>query len=94
MPHLNQQSVRLLGGADELLDTLSELRSELDGDLPGHARQLVLNLFEFPEQAVRIETDIGAAATGEVTVRFEPSNRLRMLLAALRAGNVDRLVIE
>ena len=87
-------SLRIHGAADELLAELSALRSELDRDLPREAREVVFDLLERPEKLVEIETDISAAVTGELTVRFEPSDRLRMLLAALRAGNVDRLIVE
>jgi hypothetical protein len=89
-----ERSVRLLCHANDFFDALSQLRSELDRDLPRHLREIALGFLEHPEELVRVETELNAAATGDLTVRFEPSDRLRMLLTTLRARDIDRLIVE
>jgi hypothetical protein len=86
--------LRLWAEGGELSRALSALRLELDREFPRDMCQIVFDLLKRPEELVQVETDISAAATGEVTVRFEPSDRLGMLLAALRTGNFDRLIVE
>jgi hypothetical protein len=86
--------IQLRLDADAALEVIAKFKSEFDLDLPGDARKRVLSLLERPEEAFRVETDVGAAGARKVTVRLNPSDRLIELLAALRAGNIDRLAVE
>jgi hypothetical protein len=91
--------LRLKADAGALLSALAALRSELQGDLsgvdvPGELRQLALDLLDFPIELAHIQTDISAAAAGDVIVHFQSSDRLADLLAALRARDGDRLIVE
>src|SRR5258708_3103738 len=84
------RSVHVRCDANEALAAIAALRTELEIDPAGDVSQRILDLLKRPEEAFRIKTDIHSTGARKVTVRLEPSDSLAMLLAALRAGNVDR----
>jgi hypothetical protein len=88
------RSVHLRCDANEALTAIAALRTELEIGLAGDVSQRILDLLKRPEEVFRIKTDIHPTGARKVTVRLEPSDRLAMLLAALRAGNVDRTIVE
>lgn len=79
--------------AIELIDALTALSAELP-HCPLEIIKGAIDLCDLPSQLARIETDASATTAGEIAVRLEPSDRLRDLMAAIRARNVDRLVVE
>lgn len=98
-PSRRNEQICLIGRADEFVDALSALRSELDRHIEffgAHesARQLILNALDRPEELVCIKVEMHSARANNLTVCFEPSERFGVLLAALRAGNVDRLIVK
>ncbi len=77
------------------LDELDQLISGMQ--LAPDVRNAILKLFDDPSQLVRVEPKVHIAALGgtkETAICFEPSERLGNLLATLRAGDVDRLLVE
>ena len=60
-------------------------------------RELVERGVDFPHplaEAAAFELDdLTAATTGELVVRLKPSDRLAVLVAASRAGNVERSAV-
>lgn len=92
---MRAHTIRIIPVDDGLIDAIKRLKSELDREISADVRQAALDLLDEPEQLVRIYTnDSTASDTGELTVHFEPSDRFRMLLVALRAGNIDLLIAQ
>ena len=77
------------------LDELDRLISDMQ--LAPDVRKAILKLLDDPSQLLRVEPKVRTAAFGgatETAIFFEPSDRLGNLLATLRAGDVDRLLVE
>ncbi len=77
------------------LDELDQLISGMQ--LAPDVRNAILKLLNGPSQLLRVEPKVRTAAFGgatETAICFEPSERLGNLLATLRAGDVDRLLVE
>ena len=77
------------------LDELDQLISDMQ--LAPDVRNAILNLLDGPSQLLRIVPNVSGAPVGgtvETAICFEPSERLGNLLATLRAGDVDRLLVE
>ena len=76
------------------------LFSELCENIKGNPRLLekILDLgfdvSKFLVKILRINSDDSAARTGELIVRFDPADFLRMLCIALRTSQVDSLILE
>jgi hypothetical protein len=83
------RSLHLRCDATPALAAIAAIKSELDRDLSRDARERIFNLLERPEEAFRVETKIDPAGTRKLTVRFNPSDCLVMLLPAFGAGNID-----
>lgn len=86
------RSLTLKADAGPLLDCLSELDV---AELPLEVIQRFLILLERPEQIASVK--IGASSAGrtdEMVVRFDPSDRLYGLAAAVSARQVKSLVIK
>src|SRR5208282_2352025 len=88
------RSLHLRCDAAPALAAIAAIKSELDRNLPGDARERILSLLERPEEAFRIETESDPAGTRKLTVRLNPSDCLVLLLPAFRAGNIDSVPIE
>ena len=74
---------------DELLPALAK-RSQLSAELVAG----LIGLLEARDELVSLDLSPGPAGTGELTVRLNPSDGFRMLLAAVTAGEIDLAVIE
>ncbi len=77
------------------LDELDQLISDMQ--LAPDVRNAILNLLDEPSQLLRVEPKVPTTVIGgatETAICFEPSERLGNLLATLRAGDVDRLLVE
>lgn len=84
---MSAQSISLVPVDEGVMDALEQIKLELDRDIPIDARLAVLDLLDEPDKLVCIYADdVAAPATGELSVYLEPSDRLRMLLIALRAA--------
>jgi hypothetical protein len=53
-----------------------------------------LDFTYLPSELVRVETDVSAARADVIVMRLEPTDRLMDLLAAARAGKLERLCVE
>ena len=76
------------------LDDLDDLLS--DAKLAPEQIESIFKLFDDTSQLFRVVPNVDAAPAGGApgsTICFEPSERLGNVLAALRAGEVDRLFI-
>lgn len=64
--------------------------------IPDGAAQVLLGLFDCPEKLIRLHSDSRTTpGANEILVVAEPSETFLRLLAAARAGNVDRaLAVE
>lgn len=82
-------TVQLSCEADDLIAALEQLLSEFTEGSP-EIRERLLDFFCSTGEAGLIEIDSVAASADEMVVRLNPSYRLRMLLAALRAGDLGR----
>jgi hypothetical protein len=71
-----------------------ELFRELSALIEPKAAQKLFDSGDLLSEFFRFETDLVLGRTDECVVRLHPSDRLRDLLAAYRAGQVDGLVIE
>ncbi len=81
-------------GAMAALDELDDLLS--DAKLAPEQIESIFKLFDDTSQLFRVVPNVDAAPAGGApgsTICFEPSERLGNVLAALRAGEVDRLFI-
>ncbi len=77
------------------LDELDQLISDMQ--LAPDVRNAILNLLNGPSQLLRIVPNVGGAPVSgavKTAIFFEPSERLGNLLATLRAGDEDRLLVE
>jgi len=77
------------------LDELDQLISDMQ--LAPDVRNAILDLLDGPSQLLRVVPNVDAAPAGgatETAICFEPSERLGNLLATLRAGDEDRLLVE
>lgn len=88
--------VRIVLGVDSaaLTTVLVAIQSEISGASPEGLAKVAELLFggrDLGSELVNIEVNPDAAAAGEIVVRLQPADRLRMALAALRAGDVDGL---
>ena len=92
-PARQGQSVRLTLDASEFLAALADLSAE-PAQLPAEIVQGAIGLCDFPAELARIDIDALTATAGELTVRLKPSDGLIGLVAALRARNADRLIVE
>lgn len=79
--------------ADELAKMLNTLTAELSKS-PLKIGQRFADLLNSAHEIALVEIDVGSAAANEMIVRFKPSNRLRMLCSALRAGNFDDIAVH
>jgi hypothetical protein len=84
-------TVKILADGSALSGCLAALSSEL-AQASGEVRQLALSLLDPLPELVRLQTRPAVGAS--VTIGLEPSNFLRDLLAAVRAGDVDRLRVQ
>lgn len=79
------------------IDGLKSAALECRDKLPLLARESLQRFFDSPDLAdklVRVETDFITAYATEMSVCFYPTDLLCVLPAAIRAGNVDGLIIE
>ncbi len=82
---------------EELKAALGELEAVLSEPLPAPVMESLEQLFSLPDfeqELVSIESDSTPTGAGEFTVGLYPSNLLRMLPTAIRAGKVEDLLIE
>lgn len=85
------QSVKIRGDNAPLLSALADLT---DLDVPD-VRQRLFSLSQLASELVRFKIDVGSAlGANEMVVTFQPSDALRDLLAAARAGNGDLCVVK
>jgi hypothetical protein len=77
--------------AAELIGMLNELSAALEA-APLHVRKLAFDLFDHASELVCVQDGVTEGAG--ITVLLEPSQLLRDLVAALRAGDLDGLVIQ
>jgi hypothetical protein len=74
-----------------LLSECAALLSKLDC-LPSEGREGVFDFAEAAAQVVGIQSDVGTAGTGEVTVACDPTDAFRIFCATLRAREGNFLV--
>jgi hypothetical protein len=89
---MKEATINLYINADPLLAVLSDLSAALS-NLPPEVSD---RLFDFNsiDDAALVECNSDSASAVDVIVNLYPSQRLRMLHAAFRAGNVDAIVVK
>jgi len=83
------QTVSINISGKKVADVVVGFKPSLEQALYG-----LLSVLEFSKEVRAINVDDGSAPAGELLVRLEPSDRLRRILAAIAAGDVDALVVE
>ena len=88
-----QTTVRLQANIDLLLAALADLSAEI----PKAPLEVIDRLFGLPhsiDELAFFEINTDSTSAVDVIVRFYPSESLGMLCSALRARNIDALVIK
>ena len=88
---LAQGAAAITSLADDVAAAIAET------ELPEPAREALQRFFNLPDLAqklLRIEADAGPAGAGDLTVALHPTDLFRMLPAAIRAGDIDGLIVE
>lgn len=79
----------------EAIGLLLEEVALLLPDFPDQVRQLFLDRLDAGFQVVRLNGDRAAApAAGELRVGFDPTDGFRRFVSALRAGDVEAVMVE
>lgn len=88
--------MRLVCNTDALESALDDLEAALaaSSDSLKERVQLLFDVPEFFKELFSFEVDSDAATADETAVLLNPSDRFGVLLAALRAGDVEGLVVE
>ena len=77
---------------DAVLAELDSLVHSLDGIV--EFRDSGINLGEFPDEAIRLESDHLPTTTGELVVRLYPTDLLLGFLSTCRTRNAEFLGVE
>ena len=77
-------------------ETIAELSREIEraSELLKKRTELLFNLPDFTNQLFTFEVDCSVTNAGEAFVCLNSSNSFAVLLAAIRAGEVDSLIVE
>lgn len=95
--------LRITLGADTgaLMSSIRDLKAliggrnlQLEGDLARQLSELFVDGDLDPSKLIRIDSRPTAGSAGDVTVFFQPSDLFLDLLAALRAGECDDMLIQ
>lgn len=86
-------TVQLVPDFGEGQRALAELQAHI-GILPPELRQRLFDISNFAAELIRFEVNPCGAGAVQMTVRAYPSDRLLLLLAAFRAGDVDFTAVE
>lgn len=81
---------------ESALEALDQLKASLAGADP-LLKQRLEALFEsadFVKQLFRIQVDVSAAGAHKAAIRLEPADRFGVLLAAVVAGDIDRVLVH
>jgi hypothetical protein len=84
----NRVEVALGVNAEALATSLAELSTYIP-QCPREFLKGAIRFRDFPLELVSLEIDTTTAAAGIVAIRFQPSDSLLGLLAALRTRNLD-----
>ncbi|MDT3708148.1 MAG: hypothetical protein ROZ09_15100 [Thiobacillus sp.] len=84
-------TITVRADATELQALLSELGEALEA-APLHVRKLAFDLFDHASELVCVQDGVTEGAG--ITVLLEPSQLLRDLVAAMRAGDLEGLAIQ
>ena len=89
-------TLTLHSDASGAIAALNELSSLLDPwKAGGEVAERFFERFVIPSELIRVDSDVlPAGGTGELAVRFHPTERLLRLLAALRACDGDLGFVE
>jgi hypothetical protein len=79
--------------ADELLRFLKGLSADLSETSLEIVKRFI-DLCDLAGEAALIDVDASSTSARKMIIRLKPSDRFRMLSAALRTGNFDGLVVE
>lgn len=78
-------------------EQLSMLKAELvnsSEEILCKVRKLLLDTPDFLEKLFRLKIDDGSTRASKVLVSLDPTDCFRMLLAAIRTGDFDSLIVE
>ena len=81
--------------ASELLKDINSLSALVEAtECVPEVIQGVIDLFGSPDEFIGIDSDLGpAGAADHIIVRFKPSDRFAVLMAALRADKFEGVVV-
>lgn len=85
----------------EFDEALQEIRAALEPssqlNVVDELRELLHQLFglsELFQKLFTFETSVGAAGTSEIVISLNPTDLFRRILIAVKAGDIDGLVVE
>jgi hypothetical protein len=79
--------------AKELLRFVKALRADLAKGALQISKRFV-ELLDFPAEIPLVEIDLSSTTANKIIICLKPSDRFRMVCAAFRAGDCDRLIVE
>jgi len=86
----------LCGDAGPFKDYLDRLRSLVEAlDSPGEVIDGLLGILDAPEKLFRFKVDpFPTGGTNQYLVRLEPTDFAAVVMAAVRTGNINGLVVK
>ncbi len=89
-------TINIKTDTSEVETGLEQLKALLPGmDFSDRQRlQLLLDRPEFVKELFAVQVQLGSAATQDLLVRLEPTDRFLMLLSAVTAGDFDRFPVK
>lgn len=92
-PHRKSRAARPSLNAAEFVAALKVLSAEIPQGSP-EILDSAFSVADAPLEFVALKIDASPASAGVVAVRLEPTDGLRRLATAARAGDIDRLIVE
>jgi len=75
------------------MDKISKIDLNIS-DLRLEIIKRIFDLLDFSKEVRTVNIDDSSTSTSELSVRLEPSDRLRRIFSAILAGDVDALTVE
>lgn len=90
------QTLKLKCHAAELAALLKEMKSAIADSSEVFAKVVngLFNILDLSDEVRTVKVDNCSTGTGELFVRFEPSDRLRRISVAILAGDINGLAVE
>ena len=90
------QTLKLKSDTSELTALLKKMKSAIadSSEVLTKVVNGLFNILDLSDEVRTVKVDNCSTGTGELLVRFEPSERLRRISIAILAGDIDGLAVE